>query len=158
MTKRSLPFGILLLLLCGCTSLQEIAGAHGSAGAGAYGGIPDPAAEPSGPLPDSPYGDAAEDPWADTEPAAEPAPEAVQGADHVVVFDEPRIDGYRVDVCLHFGQQCGKPAADAWCRMQGYAEASTWVTGGKGMHTKILGSGQICDQFYCDGFTSIHCH
>lgn len=43
-------------------------------------------------------------------------------------FSNPTIKGYRLDWCQYWGNQCGKPAADAWCATKmrkagGYAKA-----------------------------------
>jgi hypothetical protein len=35
----------------------------------------------------------------------------------------------RLDWCLHWARDYGKPAADAFCQINGYAEAESWKTG-----------------------------
>jgi hypothetical protein len=35
----------------------------------------------------------------------------------------PMVDGHRVSACLSDGATCGKPAADAFCKTQGFAES-----------------------------------
>lgn len=71
------------------------------------------------------------------------------------IFREPRIDGVRVDWCLHWGGECGQPAADEFCRRQGFKTALSFdVTRGVGP-TLILGSGKTCAN--CDGFFYVVC-
>jgi hypothetical protein len=41
-------------------------------------------------------------------------------------FSQPRILGQVVDRCLEGSVQCGKPAADAFCRRLGYASALSY--------------------------------
>ena len=76
-------------------------------------------------------------------------------------FLTPKIDGYRLDWCLFpGGQQCGEPAATALCQTHGFAHAFTWQIdeniGGK-QPTKIIGTGQVCRQDLCDGFSLVQC-
>jgi len=68
------------------------------------------------------------------------------------VFYKPSL---RLDWCLHWGRDCGKPAADAFCQMNGYTEAESWKLEG-GLTTFVLGDGKIC-KGSCDGFSSINC-
>ena len=35
----------------------------------------------------------------------------------------PEVDGKRIDLCLSGQSDCGKPAADAFCKVNGYDEA-----------------------------------
>jgi len=71
-------------------------------------------------------------------------------------FRNPTVNGYRVDRCLTWGQQCDKPAADKFCLMNGYAEAESWQWEYV-RPTYILGAGQLCDFDYCGGFSSVVC-
>jgi len=41
-------------------------------------------------------------------------------------FSQPRLLGQIVDQCLDGGVECGKPAADAYCRRIGYANALSY--------------------------------
>jgi hypothetical protein len=78
----------------------------------------------------------------------------------VEVFEEPLVDGFRLDVCRLWSTDCGQPAADAFCASQGYTSANAWdIDYGIGAETptKILETGEICDQSYCDGFRFIQC-
>ncbi len=77
-----------------------------------------------------------------------------------VVFEEPRWAGQRVDSCLNWGQQCGAPAAAAFCQRMGYVGAlgstAALDIGGK-EPTRILGDGKTCSDARCDGFAAITC-
>ncbi|MEF2145514.1 MAG: hypothetical protein V3573_08720 [Desulfovibrionaceae bacterium] len=70
-------------------------------------------------------------------------------------FNNPRIRGLAVDHCLTWATQCDWPAAHAFCREMGYAQASAW-TWDYMSPTLVLGSGQVCEG-RCGGFTSVTC-
>ncbi len=72
-------------------------------------------------------------------------------------FIDPLVNGVPLDYCLDWGSACGKPAADAWCRAQGYAEASTFEVRGASPPTRIFSSGRICDMVFCDRIISLTC-
>jgi hypothetical protein len=81
-------------------------------------------------------------------------------AQETQIFPAPEVDGKRLDVCLVWGDQCGQPAADAWCKTQGFDSASSWdLAKGIGAQTPtvVLTGRNICDQPTCDGFASITC-
>ena len=76
------------------------------------------------------------------------------------LFVKPKIDGYRLDWCREWAQNCGKGAADAFCKLYGYKEANSWEIDadiGLATATKIITSGKICNQDFCDGFKFIKC-
>jgi hypothetical protein len=61
-------------------------------------------------------------------------------------------DGYGIDRCLASGEKCGAAAANAYCKTQAFAEASTYhkvdrggITGG----TPIVASDSCADNI-CD--------
>jgi hypothetical protein len=71
-------------------------------------------------------------------------------------FSNPTTQGHHVDRCLNWAQQCDEPAASAWCRTQGYSRATDW----KWEYMKptyVLGDGQVCNEDYCGGFSTITC-
>lgn len=75
-------------------------------------------------------------------------------------FEYPEIDGRRLDLCLVWGGRCGKPAADAFCRERGFAEAREWKPAldiGAATPTLVLSDRRLCDAPGCDGFASIAC-
>lgn len=76
------------------------------------------------------------------------------------VFDKPKINGKRLDLCVDWGVDCGQPAADAFCVSKGYSAAIEYVVAeniGNSNATRLIGSGAVCDQSYCDGFKKITC-
>ena len=79
------------------------------------------------------------------------------------VFLQPVHDArqeYRVDVCRVWGYECGQPAADEFCRRQGFESAAEFKIAediGAMTPTMTLEDCQACDQGYCDGFEMIVC-
>jgi len=79
------------------------------------------------------------------------------------VFPQPVHDVrdmYRVDVCRAWGSDCGQPAADEFCRRQGFERAERFTIAediGAATPTMTLEDGKACDQSYCDGFEVIVC-
>jgi hypothetical protein len=76
-------------------------------------------------------------------------------------FNNPSLHGIRIDFCRHFGSDCGKPAADLFCREKGFAEAARFAidenVGGRGIQTLVFGDGRTCDGQGCSGFRTITC-
>ena len=78
-------------------------------------------------------------------------------------FRNPTIKGYRLDWCLYWAKQCGKPAADAWCDRKagkggGFAEKfEKAVNIGASHPTYVIAERKVCNQQYCDGFQWIRC-
>ena len=75
-------------------------------------------------------------------------------------FVNPKIGSNRLDWCLNWGSGCGEPAATAWCKSKGYnksvdSEEDNDI--GASSPTRLLSTGAVCDQNYCDGFTFITC-
>ncbi len=72
-------------------------------------------------------------------------------------FFAPRVDGKRLDSCLADAQDCGKPAADAYCKVQGFDSALLFqreaVT-----DTIRLANGGSCTGPSCNGFKQIKCY
>ena len=66
-------------------------------------------------------------------------------------------NGYSVDNCLHWGTECGKPAADEFCRRTGVPSGAATFTMAAMHPTWVLGDSKVCDQTNCVGFTSIYC-
>ena len=75
-------------------------------------------------------------------------------------FVSPKVGGNRLDWCLNWGTGCGEPAATAWCKSVGYfksIDSEEAVDIGASTPTRLISSGAVCDQAYCDGFTFITC-
>ena len=76
------------------------------------------------------------------------------------VFAPPLLENRRVDTCLHWGRDCGQPAADAFCANRGYAAAVEFVVAsdiGAQTPTLVVGDGKVCAEAFCDGFAMIRC-
>jgi hypothetical protein len=75
-------------------------------------------------------------------------------------FAYPVHQVYRLNFCLTSKGDCGEPAAQAWCKTQGFGTASAWKIDeniGSLFPTVMLGDNRICAQFVCDGFQEITC-
>jgi hypothetical protein len=73
---------------------------------------------------------------------------------------KPMFNGNRLDWCLKWSADCGKPAADAFCKAQGYQSAIAFEADpriGSRTPTRLIGTGATCDLAYCDGFRQITC-
>lgn len=83
---------------------------------------------------------------------------AATASAEIVEFQKPKFKGHLLDWCVQWGQGCGKPAADAYCKTKGFegAEAfNKWEDAGQA--TRLIGSNQVCDEEMCDSFTMIAC-
>jgi hypothetical protein len=74
-------------------------------------------------------------------------------------FTPPVWHNYRLDWCLNWEKDCGKPAADAFCKANGFLEAIFYEADpGVGTQpTMLMGSGQICNAKFCTAFQIITC-
>ena len=72
-------------------------------------------------------------------------------------IENPRLGSYFVDRCLNFGQNCDRPAADAYCRSRGFDVAIDfqWIERGP---TWVQGDAAVCDKpNVCGSFTYVVC-
>ena len=76
-------------------------------------------------------------------------------------FNDPRVampqGNLALDVCREWGQNCGKPAADAFCVSQGFLQATDFRIASDSPPTVVIGSKQVCDQQFCDRISWIQC-
>jgi hypothetical protein len=75
-------------------------------------------------------------------------------------FNNPMQGGNRLDWCYNWGVGCGQQAANAWCVGRGYQSATAWQIAnniGGSSPTRLIGTGAVCDQAFCDGFSYINC-
>jgi hypothetical protein len=70
-------------------------------------------------------------------------------------FFSPRLDGERVDACLAAGP-CGKPAADAFCKKEGYDKAMIFQRESFAS-SRMLDSGKTCEGASCTAFKQVKC-
>lgn len=75
------------------------------------------------------------------------------------VFVNPVWKDYRLDVCLQWGTNCGKPVADAFCKTKGFSRSFHAVVDAEPGYaaTRLIGTDQICDKPFCVGFQQIIC-
>lgn len=73
------------------------------------------------------------------------------------VFNNPQVDGYGLDYCREWAQNCGKPAADAFCQSKGYRGAVNFTTVKDNQKTRVINGGQVCDANYCDRINKVVC-
>ncbi len=70
---------------------------------------------------------------------------------------DPKVDGVTLDLCRTFGDECGKPAADAWCQANGFLTSIGHEVAQDSPPTKIIGSGETCEDPGCDRIVSATC-
>ena len=72
-------------------------------------------------------------------------------------FANPKQGGNRLDYCFSWQKGCGQQAADAFCQSKGHVAAFKFSKAVGVGPTRVLGTGQMCDDKTCDGFTSLSC-
>lgn len=81
--------------------------------------------------------------------------------DPTQVFNNPMQGGNRLDWCHSWGTGCGAQAATAWCKAKGFANGAVAfhiaADIGASTPTRLISTGAVCDQAYCDGFADITC-
>ncbi|MDO8354248.1 MAG: hypothetical protein Q7T14_12360, partial [Aestuariivirga sp.] len=86
-------------------------------------------------------------------PGAPPAP-------NTQTYIKPKFNGMRLDLCVDWGVGCGQPAAKKYCQSKGWAKVQSYVVAnniGAVAPTRLIGTGAVCDQNFCDGFVQIKC-
>ncbi|MEZ5926640.1 MAG: hypothetical protein R3D57_19905 [Hyphomicrobiaceae bacterium] len=78
--------------------------------------------------------------------------------DPQTTYNNPQQGGYRLDWCLSWATDCGKPAADAFCRAQGHQSAAAFQKAPNVPPTRLISTGAVCDQPGCDSFAKIVCN
>ncbi len=69
----------------------------------------------------------------------------------------PEQDGKRLDSCLTDASDCGKPAADAFCKAQGFDTALIFQREAA-VDTIRFGTGSFCTGAACASFRQIKCY
>ena len=72
-------------------------------------------------------------------------------------YDQPMFKNYRLDWCYAWSKQCGKPAADAFCKLNGHSDAQSFTKAPGLAATRVISTSQVCDG-NCDGFEQIICN
>ena len=77
----------------------------------------------------------------------------------ISTFQFPSYDRLRVDWCKNWASNCGKPAADLFCRLMGYQRSTSFRIQRKhGGPTNVLDhDGMVCWAPFCDSFQYIDC-
>ena len=74
----------------------------------------------------------------------------------VRAFFSPTVGGMPVAACLTESDTCGKPAADAFCRSEGY-DRSVLFERRPASAARTLGSGETCSGGTCTAFHQVKC-
>jgi hypothetical protein len=72
-------------------------------------------------------------------------------------YANPTYGNRRLDWCLNWAVDCGKPAADKFCVANGFVQATIFSIDSDIGNTRLMGTGAVCDQAFCDGFKHIRC-
>jgi hypothetical protein len=87
--------------------------------------------------------------------------EAAKASESTKSFVAPKIKDVRLDWCRHWARDCGKPAAELFCRQMGFSKAVRFSIdpdiGARGIATVVFGDGKLCRAPYCSGFRIITC-
>lgn len=98
-------------------------------------------------------------------PTPPPPPKmTVEHSKNSVTYRDPTLAGvlnatHRLDYCLRWGEACGKPAAEAFCKLMDGSKpivSSYKILPDVGA-TMIISTGERCDDTGCDGFRYITC-
>lgn len=80
------------------------------------------------------------------------------GSDQVGnTFHQPVFNGHRVAWCRFAEHECGRAAANAFCRTKGFRYAGTLRRAYNAGQTRFIGTGEVCHKAHCDGFRFIRC-
>ena len=74
-----------------------------------------------------------------------------------VHYNNPQYKGYALDYCKKWGAECGRPAADAYCRDKGYQKATRFRVKKDAPPTRVISSGRVCTGASCDRIAWVAC-
>jgi len=74
-----------------------------------------------------------------------------------ITYTNPKVGGVALDWCKTWASNCGKPAADYFCKSKGHKKATLYQKENNIGYTRILKTGQICNAPGCDSFKVIRC-
>lgn len=75
----------------------------------------------------------------------------------IETFQNPMVDGYGLDNCREWAQNCGWPAAHAYCHSRGYAQSISYLWVEDNQKTRVINGGQVCDSEFCDRISLVTC-
>ncbi|MBK6744560.1 MAG: hypothetical protein IPG66_16990 [Hydrogenophilales bacterium] len=88
-------------------------------------------------------------------------PEVDEASDNAAsakrIFSPAEIDGIALDLCAGWGWNCGIPAADAFCKSMGFDFALSYDTRLDTPPTRIISTGELCQEATCDRIASVTC-
>jgi TPR repeat protein len=91
---------------------------------------------------------------------ASPEPPMTTSVNSSGTFVNPTYNGYRLDWCRIFETDCGAPAADAFCKAQGFGRLVAFKFQPRsGVETMTIGQNSVCDPQWhgCDSFEFVRC-
>jgi hypothetical protein len=95
-----------------------------------------------------------------TAPASSPTTTPT-GLESPKTFDNPTVITAQgpvpLDYCREWGTNCGVPAADAFCRTQGYVKSVDWALTPDRPPTAVISSKQVCADPQCDRIVKVVC-
>jgi len=75
----------------------------------------------------------------------------------IITIRNPEVNGMALDMCKKWGKECGKPAADAYCRAHGYIGALSYKVEYDTPPTRVISTGQVCNASFCDRIVEVKC-
>lgn len=69
----------------------------------------------------------------------------------------PRFNHYRLDWCKTGEKQCGRPAAQSFCRQMGYSSTQGFAIQKHLGATQAIGNQKLCFGMQCNGFAYVNC-
>jgi hypothetical protein len=72
-------------------------------------------------------------------------------------YNQPRWFDDRLDWCLNWSSNCGKPAADNFCQRRRFTAAAGFAAEPGVGRTRVSGTNQVCNGANCTGFRFINC-
>ena len=78
-----------------------------------------------------------------------------------MTYENPSLNGYRLDECYYWDTGCGKMAANAYCREEGYSKSLYYRLDAEPGYadTLTIGTNEVCNvnEYNCRGFQLIIC-
>lgn len=72
-------------------------------------------------------------------------------------YKKPQWKGAPLDRCKFFGQDCGKPAADAFCQAKGFAYSTKVLGADYAQVTRVVGDNKVCTDNTCRALSYVKC-
>jgi hypothetical protein len=93
-------------------------------------------------------------------PGPGPGPGPAPGPAKTQTFPAPTVNGLPLSNCLDWGRGCGQPAADSFCRKQGFVRAQAYSDKsrpGKAWIPEASGGRNTCNDPGCGALTNVVC-